>query len=361
MNRLIKTAMLAGLITLVSPIALADDDGAIELGVGYGRYLYDLGTVDDSVGMLVLSAGYQFNEKWQAEIIYGNPDTTYLSNDADIDVDWTAVRGLYMLGDNPKLTPYVSAGFDSIDVFSGENDVVVGLGYKGISDSNYTFRIEGNYHTDRDDFSVIAMLGYHYGDSTYVAEPKDSDGDGVVDSLDACPKTPPGVKVDERGCQIMAKDSDGDGVYDADDQCPGTPAGALVDEKGCQKELEKEVSVNLEINFATNSDVVESSYDDQLKTVADFMRQYAGTQVVIEGHTDSVGRAEYNQALSERRAKSVAKALTDRFGIAASRISAVGYGEEKPMTSNGTAEGRQANRRVVAVINEKVKEKQWTK
>jgi OOP family OmpA-OmpF porin len=190
-------------------------------------------------------------------------------------------------------------------------------------------------------------------------KPGDADMDGVPDNIDVCPKTAPGTKVDERGCMIMEKDSDGDGVLDSADQCPNTPAGALIDMNGCQKELEKEVSVELKINFANDSDVITAQYNAELQRVADFMRQYAGTQVQIEGHTDSVGRAAYNQALSERRAQSVAKALTERFGIDASRISSVGYGETRPVADNDTADGRLANRRVVAVINERVKEKQW--
>ena len=59
---------------------------------------------------------------------------------------------------------------------------------------------------------------------------RDGDGDGVLDGLDACPETPMGAGVDERGCAL---DSDGDGVADHADQCPGTPAGAEVDENGC--------------------------------------------------------------------------------------------------------------------------------
>jgi len=60
--------------------------------------------------------------------------------------------------------------------------------------------------------------------------PKDSDHDGVPDSRDACPNTPPGVQVDAKGCPM---DTDGDGVPDGIDQCPNTPAGATVDAKGC--------------------------------------------------------------------------------------------------------------------------------
>jgi OOP family OmpA-OmpF porin len=70
-----------------------------------------------------------------------------------------------------------------------------------------------------------------------------------------------------------------------------------------------------------------------------------GTGVVLEGHTDSVGSVEYNQALSVRRANSV-KAYFVKQGIASSRIETVGYGKSRPRADNSTAEGRKLNRRV---------------
>ena len=79
-------------------------------------------------------------------------------------------------------------------------------------------------------------------------------------------------------------------------------------------------------------------------------KTYPKTTAVIEGHTDNVGTAEYNQKLSDARANSVRQYLINNFGIKASRLTAVGYGLTKPIASNNTEEGRQENRRVQAVI-----------
>jgi OOP family OmpA-OmpF porin len=73
--------------------------------------------------------------------------------------------------------------------------------------------------------------------------------------------------------------------------------------------------------------------------------------VTIEGHTDNVGGAKYNEKLSQKRAESVKKYLVDRFGIAVSRLTAKGYGLTKPIADNKTAAGRQKNRRVEAVAD----------
>ena len=71
---------------------------------------------------------------------------------------------------------------------------------------------------------------------------------------------------------------------------------------------------------------------------------------MIEGHTDSVGTATYNQALSERRAMAVRDVLIEAFGIHPGRIDAMGFGEGRPVAENDTEEGRAINRRVEAVV-----------
>jgi OmpA-OmpF porin, OOP family len=110
------------------------------------------------------------------------------------------------------------------------------------------------------------------------------------------------------------------------------------------------VTIALNVEFDTNKAVVKDKYKNEIKKVADFMKKYPNTTAVIEGHTDNVDTAEYNQKLSAERANSVRQYLINNFGIKASRLTAVGYGLTKPIASNSTEEGRQKNRRVQAVI-----------
>lgn len=110
------------------------------------------------------------------------------------------------------------------------------------------------------------------------------------------------------------------------------------------------VTITLNVEFETNKAVVKDIYKNEIKKVADFMKTYPNTTAVIEGHTDNVHTAEYNQKLSAERANSVRLYLINNFGIKASRLTSVGYGLTKPIASNKTEEGRQKNRRVQAVI-----------
>ncbi|WP_069383649.1 OmpA family protein [Halomonas caseinilytica] len=165
----------------------------------------------------------------------------------------------------------------------------------------------------------------------------DSDGDGVPDDKDQCPGTPAGVAVDAVGCPL---DSDGDGVPDYQDQCPGTPAGAEVNALGCVEDL-----VLQDVNFEFDSARLTAGAESVLTDVAAKLRSNENVRVRIEGHTDSVGPADYNKDLSQRRADSVASFLASQ-GISANRMTTIGYGEEQPVASNDTQAGRAENRRV---------------
>ncbi|MBG22701.1 MAG: hypothetical protein CMF22_04490 [Idiomarinaceae bacterium] len=99
------------------------------------------------------------------------------------------------------------------------------------------------------------------------------------------------------------------------------------------------------ITFATDSSQIASNFDPILVDVARVLREYEKTTMVVEGHTDSTGSAEYNQQLSESRAWAVSNHLA-RNGVDTRRITIMGYGESQPVATNDTASGRQLNRRV---------------
>jgi len=167
--------------------------------------------------------------------------------------------------------------------------------------------------------------------------PLDTDGDGVPDYMDQCPGTPAGVEVNAQGCPL---DSDGDGVPDYQDQCPNTPAGAEVNSLGCQEDL-----VLRDVNFEFDSAKLTSSAESILDGVSEKLMTNDQLRIRLEGHTDSVGPAAYNKELSQRRADSVKSYLVNQ-GFSADNITTIGYGEEQPVASNDTAEGRAQNRRV---------------
>ena len=109
--------------------------------------------------------------------------------------------------------------------------------------------------------------------------------------------------------------------------------------------------ITLHTEFDVDKADIRPEYRDEIARVGNFMKQYPSTTAVIEGHTDNVGDAGYNKGLSQRRAESVVKYLVDTFGIDRSRLTAVGYGPSRPIADNATEAGKQANRRIEAIID----------
>jgi outer membrane protein OmpA-like peptidoglycan-associated protein/FtsZ-binding cell division protein ZapB len=102
--------------------------------------------------------------------------------------------------------------------------------------------------------------------------------------------------------------------------------------------------------FAINSEAVQESAHDTLAKVAELISVYDDRKVLIVGHTDAVGDAAYNKQLSERRAELVKQFFVDNFDVEEDRLSTQGFGEERPIASDATREGRRANRRVEVLI-----------
>ena len=173
----------------------------------------------------------------------------------------------------------------------------------------------------------------------------DRDGDGVLDFEDACPDKPGPKEYD--GCP----DSDGDEVPDNQDECPdmfGPP-----ENNGCPYEAPPFVVVETDririkgnILFETGQAKIQRQSFKLLDEVASVLAKNPTLgPVLIEGHTDNKGSRKINVDLSQRRASAVLEYLVDK-GIDRKRLSAKGFGFDRPITSNATALGRAKNRRV---------------
>lgn len=208
--------------------------------------------------------------------------------------------------------------------------------------------------------------------------PPDADGDGVPDARDACPSSPAPKSL--RGCV----DADGDGLDELDDACPAV--AGVVELKGCPDvdsdgdgvvdrldackngkgaranqgcpETEKllvvitrdRLVIRDKVYFATGKAVVLPQSFTLLTQIGRILQEHPEVErVSIEGHTDSQGKREANLKLSEARARAVAAFLL-KTGIATERMTAKGFGPDRPVESNQTARGREANRRVDFVI-----------
>jgi len=171
----------------------------------------------------------------------------------------------------------------------------------------------------------------------------DADGDGVADKDDACPSE--AGPAENKGCPWP--DSDSDGVLDKDDQCPDV-AGTVAN-KGCP-EVTEEVQKQLNdyartILFDTGRASLKTESVSVFVDIIKILNEYPTAKFTVEGHTDSVGSEKTNQSLSDKRANSVRDFLV-KEGIGADRLTAIGYGEAKPIATNANRAGRAQNRRV---------------
>ena len=169
----------------------------------------------------------------------------------------------------------------------------------------------------------------------------DTDGDGIIDKEDRCPNE--AGSIENKGCP----DKDGDKVVDIDDDCPEV-AGPVTN-KGCP-EVTEEVQKQLNdyartILFDTGKSSIKAESTSVMVDIIQILTEYPNANFTVEGHTDSVGSEISNQKLSEARANSVRDFLINK-GILPNRLTAIGYGEEKPIASNTTNNGRKQNRRV---------------
>lgn len=167
-----------------------------------------------------------------------------------------------------------------------------------------------------------------------VAKPvdKDTDGDGIKDSKDKCPTVYGVAKY--LGCPIP--DKDGDGVNDEEDRC--VEIVGIASNFGCPE---------LVIYYKRDESNLDNNDKAELDKALAFVREHhLNYDIVIEGHTSTLGKDDYNLELSKKRAKNSLDYLVSK-GVNPNRITTVGYGEQYPIGDNSTEEGRAQSRRIV--------------
>lgn len=400
MKKQIGSILAACLIMSTTAAFGAVKEGTFSVTPLIGGYVFDGSDTLDSTYVLGLRAGYNFTKNIGIEALYDYAAETDAKSGPMTDISMQRFGGqaLYHFFPDNALVPYLAAGYSGVKLD--------GNGINNATHGAFDYGVGAKYFVTDD----IALRGdlrhiiYRYDSGTYndmeytlgayfqfggtkqamkpvastpapteepvkevaapapvqeqvmaavapvPAPPVDSDGDGVIDTLDKCPGTPAGVTVDAQGCPV---DSDKDGVADYLDKCPTTPLGTSVDAKGCAIEVTArfcDKPAVIAISFDTNKTDVKAKYYEELDKLGNFLKEYPNSKGTIEGHTDSDGSKQLNQKLSQARAENVRSYIIKKFGIEGSRISAKGYGSAKPVASNKTAAGKAKNRRTEAVF-----------
>ncbi len=396
LKRTIVSAAIAS--AMLTSTAFAEKGPAYDTWLGGFAQYYDVdrdkpepnGYMDEGDGFGV-ELGFRFDSHWAArfEVADMTIDPDH-NNPFGIEEEGTSLGAdvLYFLDND---VAYLFGGIRQQNLDQNYRGLMAGIGkHWALAERIKVITEVGALHDFGDgynDYNVKLGVAYTFGGSPTSARPKDSDNDGVVDSRDQCPMTPAGTVVDANGCN---NDLDGDGVVNAQDKCPNTPPNTKVDATGCRLGddadndgvpddmdkcpdskpndkvdasgcvifEEKELTVSLNVLFANDSAVVDNPNDAQLAEFAEFLKRFVNTSAVIEGHTSAVGPREYNQGLSERRAKAVREVLIQQYGIDASRLSAVGYGETRLLDEANNAAAHRLNRRIEATVSATVKEPQ---
>jgi len=323
--------------------------------------------------------------KPELSILFTDADYEDLPINPSTDIWRFAVNGVHDFDAIGAFTPLVKVGvgYETIDDHLADNRDSVffnaGAGVKAAITDAIALKLEAVYMNKRTDsnFALLAGINFAFGEKAQPEAPKpvdgDDDNDGVLNSIDKCPTTPAGEAVNAEGCPL---DDDRDGVLNSVDKCPTTPAGEAVNSDGCPIDGDDDndgvlnskdrclttpkgnivdatgctLEVNLHINFENNSYVIDEASKLRVKKFANFLIDRPDFTALIIGHTNNIGSKANNQVLSESRAKAT-KDLIIEYGVAENRITAIGKGENDPVTSNNTAEGLVKNRRIEAILN----------
>lgn len=278
-------------------------------------------------------------------------DSTHLANWGEYGAK---LDGMFFYSRNPAFSPYFGLGLGGVHSKEGASNqsstdpfVDAGLGffkYFAIGSHDFAVRADARYRwLDTHNINGVGSLGEPVVKVGLVI-PLGARAIAAAPAAAAAMPAKQSAPVAEASPAKL--DSDGDGVLDDQDQCPRSPATSTVDERGCPIDEKTRVfeAVRFDFNKSTLTKHSEATLDNAASVIKG-MAKKSPVKVEVGGHTDSVGTDGYNQALSERRAQVVTKYLTKK-GVDGKSISTNAYGETLPEKSNASAEGHAYNRRV---------------
>lgn len=291
-----------------------------------------------------LFLGYDFTRHWTLEGFYAIPGEARIAPQRTIEYDALyGLGGMFSWPHNQQgLSGFFKAGGAGLDVESAnislkeENDVQLFLGAGG----RYNFGQGWGVRLEYEHFSGDVQL------ITLSVIKRFGIGGGKPEAKDTAVAPPAAPEPGQAMSQVL--DSDGDGVDNTVDACPATPQGTRVGADGCPVFGGTLPSVQ----FKMRSDAITSSAASTLDEVARILQQHPDVKIEIQGHTCEIGSLAYNQNLSEQRARSAADYLLSR-GIDANRMRMQGFGETRPIASNANETGRAQNRRCEIVVTDR--------
>ncbi|CDU13091.1 OmpA family protein [Vibrio coralliirubri] len=286
---------------------------------------------DDAIGAGIYT-GYNFSDKFGIELssdFLGDYKTSFpagpgLNANFSDPLIAISLTPMYRLPVQQEFDVFFKAGPAYIS-HGGEDDVVLtaGIGVEKQLSSDWALRVEYQYFDDFDDNYVQDLnsnllsvgVSYSFGTGAATAAAATS-----VAAVTQAPSEP----IEE-------------------------PAAVVVEEKTTVVVTKAQTESFSQGMFETNSTELSTDGKIALMPIVEVLKDHPQSTVDVVGHTDSTGAAEYNMMISKKRAAAVA-AYIEEQGIEADRITATGEGEENPVATNDTAEGRAQNRRVDATI-----------
>jgi outer membrane protein OmpA-like peptidoglycan-associated protein len=300
-----------------------------------GETFKDNADGDETWGLYL---GHKYNEHWSSEV--GFEKQSYDS--VDLDAEYLHVGAAYRIRTNYFVSPVFrfGVGYNQNKVKGGDDESGIGAKIGGglefhfpivtltaLADWRYLDKVSSSLESSQALSASIGLIWPPIGST------------GSSEKATAA--------VPEK--KMVMKDADADGVADDKDKCPNTSLSVAVNSMGC---AQTEAAVfQIKVEFKSGSTVLEDVYFSEVEELSKLMKENPETHVEIAGHTDSSGKEATNLRLSTARAKAVAIALSEKYGVDTNRIASKGYGSSQPVADNSTDSGRKSNRRVEARIS----------